>query len=60
MTPKLNHPKPAPQPLATPRCPACGHPLQLVYVHGHGQCRTCHTNIEPCCSGAPCPTPKLS
>lgn len=41
------------RPSLPPRCPACGHVLQLVWVHGHGQCRTCHTNVEPCCSGAP-------
>ena len=22
-----------------------------MQVHGHGQCRACGTNIEPCCSG---------
>lgn len=40
----------------TPRCSACGHPSRVVWVHGHGQCATCGTNIEPCCDGAPCPT----
>ncbi len=31
------------------RCPYCGHPRALVYVHGHGQCAHCGCNIEPCC-----------
>ena len=22
-----------------------------MHVHGHGQCATCKTNIEPCCAG---------
>lgn len=22
-------------------------------VHGHGQCRFCGTNIDPCCQGGP-------
>lgn len=35
-----------------PACPACGVPLILVHVHGHGQCAHCGTNVEPCCSGA--------
>jgi predicted Zn-ribbon and HTH transcriptional regulator len=39
------------------RCPACGHALQLIWVHGHGQCATCGINLNPCCDGAPCPTP---
>ncbi len=33
-------------------CPACGRPLQLVFVHGHGQCAACGTNVVPCCTGA--------
>lgn len=37
----------------TDRCPHCGYPLDLVQVHGHGQCRTCGVNVEPCCQGAP-------
>lgn len=33
-------------------CPWCGsHPLVTVYVHGHGQCAACRTNLDPCCSG---------
>ena len=36
-----------------PKCPACGRVLVLVWVHGHGQCVACRTNVEPCCSGAP-------
>jgi hypothetical protein len=34
------------------RCPACGRPLQMVHVHGHGQCGYCGTTVEPCCAGA--------
>jgi len=35
---------------ATP-CPWCGSLRGVVHVHGHGQCLTCNTNIEPCCTG---------
>lgn len=34
------------------RCPACGQPSCLVWVHGHGQCTSCGQNVAPCCSGA--------
>lgn len=34
------------------RCPVCGQPLQLVWVHGHGQCTSCGQNVEPCCQGS--------
>ena len=37
-----------------PRCPACGRPENLVWVHGHGQCAYCGTNVMPCCDGAVC------
>ncbi|MFM8642449.1 MAG: hypothetical protein ACKOV8_10090 [Phycisphaerales bacterium] len=37
-----------------PRCPFCGHPLRVVQVHGHGQCATCRTNVQPCCDGDSC------
>lgn len=33
------------------RCPWCGHSLALVWVHGHGQCSRCGTNLEECCRG---------
>jgi len=36
------------------RCPACGQPEALVWVHGHGQCAHCHMNVMPCCDGAVC------
>ena len=37
---------------ATPTpCPWCGSTQGTVRVHGHGQCATCKTIIEPCCSG---------
>ena len=37
-----------------PRCPFCGRPEQLVWVHGHGQCAHCGVNAMPCCDGAAC------
>ncbi|MCA9695750.1 MAG: hypothetical protein R3A51_16885 [Nannocystaceae bacterium] len=33
------------------RCPYCGRPLALVWVHGHGQCGACGTNVDECCRG---------
>lgn len=36
------------------RCPFCGKPEQLVWVHGHGQCAHCGVNAMPCCDGAVC------
>lgn len=41
-----------------PRCPACGLPSETLWVHGHGQCEHCGTNIAPCCDGAPSPEPE--
>lgn len=35
----------------TERCPYCGTTMRPVPVHGHEQCRLCHTNIRPCCDG---------
>lgn len=32
-------------------CPWCCAPLVVVWVHGHGQCATCRTNVAPCCDG---------
>jgi len=43
-------------PHVMPRCPACGQPEQLVWVHGHGQCAHCRMNVMPCCDGAVCET----
>jgi hypothetical protein len=37
-------------------CLFCGHPVQLVHVHGHYQCPVCHTNALPCCDGDNCDT----
>lgn len=34
------------------RCSFCGVLLEVVHVHGHGQCAHCGTNVDPCCSGA--------
>ena len=49
-------PQPGGAPHVMPRCPACGQPEQLVWVHGHGQCAHCHMNVMPCCDGAVCET----
>ncbi|PKD43359.1 hypothetical protein CWD77_12180 [Rhodohalobacter barkolensis] len=40
--------------LHTKRCLYCGQPEQLVWVHGHGQCAHCGTNVEECCRGESC------
>lgn len=32
-------------------CPYCGLPTRFLYVHGHGQCERCRTNIDECCRG---------
>ena len=39
--------------LLADRCPFCGTPAPVVWVHGPGQCAFCGTNREPCCDGAP-------
>ena len=36
------------------RCPACGRLESIIWVHGHGQCAYCRTNIAPCCDGETC------
>lgn len=33
------------------RCNYCGNDSQIIWVHGHGQCRVCGTNIDECCRG---------
>lgn len=38
-------------PAARTPCPWCGSLRGVVHVHGHGQCLTCNTNVEPCCAG---------
>jgi hypothetical protein len=35
-------------------CSWCGQPAQIIWVHGHGQCSYCLTNIEECCRGEQC------
>ena len=30
-------------------CPACNRATEIVFIHGHGQCSFCKTNIDPCC-----------
>ena len=37
-----------------PRCPNCGQPENIVWVHGHGQCAHCKMNTAPCCDGEQC------
>lgn len=32
-------------------CPYCGRPTRILYIHGHGQCEVCRTNIDECCRG---------
>jgi len=36
------------------RCLWCGNRVQVVWVHGHGQCGHCGLNIAPCCDGGMC------
>lgn len=33
------------------KCDYCGRNLEIVWVHGHGQCAFCKINIEECCRG---------
>lgn len=33
------------------RCNYCGSILELIWVHGHGQCSNCKINVEECCRG---------
>ena len=35
-------------------CLWCGQPAQIIWVHGHGQCSSCGTNIDECCRGEQC------
>lgn len=39
-------------------CNWCGTQTKIIWVHGHGQCANCGTNIEECCKGETC-NPKL-
>lgn len=32
-------------------CNWCGQATSLIWVHGHGQCKKCGTNIDECCRG---------
>ena len=32
-------------------CNWCNQPSVIIWVHGHGQCSVCGTNIEKCCRG---------
>ncbi len=40
------------EPMLQPRCPCCGKPETIIWVHGHGQCVHCKMNVMPCCDGA--------
>lgn len=33
------------------RCLYCGQQAGIVWVHGHGQCAACGTNVDECCRG---------
>jgi hypothetical protein len=33
------------------RCLYCGREAGIVWVHGHGQCAACGTNVDECCRG---------
>lgn len=35
-------------------CNWCGQPTELIWVHGHGQCKFCGVNIDECCRGENC------
>jgi hypothetical protein len=35
----------------TEPCQVCGQEAPIIWVHGHGQCSKCKTNIRPCCDG---------
>lgn len=37
-----------------PRCPACGQPVNILWVHGQGQCTHCKMNVMHCCDGETC------
>jgi hypothetical protein len=32
-------------------CTWCGQRTHIIWVHGHGQCARCGTNIDECCRG---------
>ena len=38
------------------RCLWCGQLTTIVWVHGHGQCARCGTNVDECCRGETCTT----
>ena len=35
-------------------CQYCNNFDFLIWIHGHGQCSQCGTNIEECCKGEVC------
>ena len=46
----MSHATPS-RPADVAPCPCCGSRRGVVHIHGHGQCASCGTNIEPCCAG---------
>ena len=36
------------------QCNWCGQMTNIIWVHGHGQCARCGTNIDECCRGEQC------
>ena len=41
------------------RCLWCGQVSAMIWVHGHGQCGFCGTNIDECCRGEILSSPAL-
>ncbi|HKI79465.1 MAG TPA: hypothetical protein VKA26_13065 [Ignavibacteriaceae bacterium] len=41
-------------------CTWCNQPTNIIWVHGHGQCAVCETNIDECCRGENCEFPELN
>jgi len=35
-------------------CSWCRQPTEVIWVHGHGQCKHCGINIDECCRGEIC------
>lgn len=33
------------------QCLYCGNVTEIIWVHGHGECAYCRTNIDECCRG---------
>jgi hypothetical protein len=37
-------------------CLWCSQLTNIIWIHGHGQCAVCGTNIDECCRGEHCNT----